>query len=247
MHDTPVTEPHLTAVGAPHPLQGSCGSKFSADRCQAMALHAAIELGVAFDGIEAIDVVPDPSPPAMDRAHRVFLSITLADGSQHDVVISCPGVAGAYDPPCMSDPALPIGFPRGSEGGGGYTDIPENATPFPALDPAAVAAARPLEIATLTIPITERGPRTVVLGKALLANGYLAQGSFAMADPWPSNVLFASGPRMEVRPAAGGGPLWNLYEHGWHEGVEEVEATITFDAAWFEPGAELSLVDVVVR
>ena len=39
-----------------------CGAKFSADRCQALAAAAAEDIGVAFDAIAQVNVVPDPSP-----------------------------------------------------------------------------------------------------------------------------------------------------------------------------------------
>jgi hypothetical protein len=238
-------EPMPTSVGSVHDLAGTCASTFSADRCQALALAAATQLGTRFDQILAIDVVPNPSPEQIDFAHRTFLSVVLADGSRHDAVISCPGIAGGYDPPCMFAPTVPLGYPRGSQGG--YTDTPEDATPFPALEPAAVAAARPLLVANLPVPITSVGVHTIPIGTALLANGYLAEGSFALADPWPSDALFNGGITLDIRPAAGGPSLQNVYEHGWHTGVEAVTATITFDVAWFEPGAILSIVNIVVR
>ncbi|HEY4227932.1 MAG TPA: hypothetical protein VGM49_06305 [Candidatus Limnocylindrales bacterium] len=212
-----------------------------------MALAASQQLGVAFDQVAVIDVVPNPSPVEIDFAHSTFLSIALADGSRHDVVISCPGIDGAFLPPCMDEPTIPLGFPRGSQGGGGYTDTPENALPFPSLDPAAVANARPLLVASLPVPITATGTTTIVVGTALLANGYLAEGDFGLSDPWPANVLLNGGVSLEVRPTTGGDPLRNLYEHGWHPGVEEVTATITFDVVWFEPGANLPIVNIVVR
>jgi hypothetical protein len=240
-----------TPVGRAHDLAGTCATQFSADRCQAMAFEASRQLGVGFDEIAAIDAVPKPSPEGIDSAHRTFLSVALADGSRHDIVISCPGVAAAYDPPCMALPTVPVSFPGGADAsagyGGGYTDTPENATPFPALDPSALAAARPFRIARLDVLITATGPRSMVVGTALLANGFLAEGGFGLADPWPSDILFNAGPRLEVRPTAGGHPLQNLYEHGWHPGVEEVTATLTFDVAWFEPGATLPIVNFVVR
>lgn len=235
-----------TSVGPGHDLAGTCTSTLSADQCQALALAAATRLGVGFDQVVAIDVVPNPSPEQIDFAHRIFLSIALGDGSRHDVVISCPGIAGAYDPPCMGVPIVPLSYPRGSEGGGGYTDTPEDASPFPSLDPATVAGARSLRVASLLVPITSTGPHSILVGTALLPNGYLAEGDFGLADPWPSKVLL-NGVSLEVRPTAGGDPLRNLYEHGWHPGVEQVTATITFDVVWFEPGASLPIVDIVVR
>jgi hypothetical protein len=230
-----------------HELAGTCASKFSADRCQALAFAAATQLGVGFDQVRAVDVVPNPSPIEIDFGHRTFLEVTLASGDRTSVVISCPGVAAAYDQQCMPEPVVGLSYPRGSAGGGGYTDTPENATPFPSLDPAAVANARPLLVPSLPVPITATGTTTIVVGTALLANGYLAEGDFGLADAWPSNVLLASGITLEIRPTAGGEPLRNLYEHGWHAGVESVTATITFDVAWFEPGASLPIVNIVVR
>ena len=245
--DRPGEEPGPTTVGTVHDLAGTCLQQASGDRCQALALEAARQLGLGFDQVVAVDIVPNPSPEGIDFAHRTFLEVALVDGSVHSIVVSCPGVSGAYDPQCMHDPVVPLGFPRGPEGGGGYTDTPENATPYPSLEAAAVAGARPREIAELEVPFDHLGKTTLDLGHALLPNGYLAAAHFGLRDPWPSEVLFNGWIGLEVRPAAGGAPLWNLYEHGWMTGVEEVTATITFDVAWFKPGATITLTDIVVR
>jgi hypothetical protein len=247
LHDMPAGDAVPTPAGVPHLRRGSCVTKASADRCEAMAFAAAGQLGVPFERVAAVDVVPGADPGQIDFAHRTFLSVTLVDGSSHPITISCPGVSAGSVPACMTFPTVPISFPRGSEGGGGYTDVPEGASPFPGLDPAAVAAAQALRIAALPIPITQTGTQQILLGRALLANGYLAEGHFALADPWPSNVLFDAAPRLEVRTIAGGVALGNLYEHGWHDGVEAVEATLTFEVAWFEVGTVLGIIDVVVR
>jgi hypothetical protein len=104
-----------------------------------------------------------------------------------------------------------------------------------------------MRVARMVIQVVETGQRTIDLGTALLPNGYLTQGSFAMADPWPSSVLFATGPRLVVRPTDGGEPIWNVYETGWHHGTYEVDVALTFDVAWFEPGTSFTVVDLVVR
>ncbi len=44
-----------------------------------------------------------------------------------------------------------------------------------------------------------------------------------------------------------GKPFENYYEHGWRPGVERVEAILVFEVLWSEPGAVLSIRDVVVR
>lgn len=234
-----------TQVGAGHALGGSCGSQFSADRCQALAFGAAEQLHIGFDQVLAVDVVPNPEPPAggIDFAHRTFLKVTLADGSRQDVTISCPGIAAGYDPPCMPEPAVPVGSP----GQAGYYDTPGDATPFPSLEPAAVAAARPLTIPRLTIAVGSVGPQEIALGHASLPNGYLRFSNLKLDDPWPSNVLFRGGIEMVIRPASGGAPLQNVYETGWHHGPVDVAVTLTFDVAWFEPGATFTIVGAVVR
>jgi hypothetical protein len=239
--------PVPTQVGAPRELGGSCMSGNSADRCQALAFEAARQLGTGFDQVVSVDVVPDPSPEAgPDFAHRTFLVVTTADSARHDIVVSCPGVSGAYDPPCMSQPVVPLIYPIGSEGSG-YGDIPGGATPLPSLDPAAVAQATPLRISSLIVPVTGTGPGSMVLGRATLPNGYLSTASFGMADPWPANVLFDTGITLTVTSTSNGGPFENEYEHGWRPGTEGVEVTLSYDVAWFEPGATFTIVDVLVR
>jgi hypothetical protein len=44
-----------------------------------------------------------------------------------------------------------------------------------------------------------------------------------------------------------GKPFDNYYVHGWREGVERIEAVLVFEVTRFEPGATLSIADVVVR
>lgn len=240
-------EPAPTPVGPVYELRGNCASRNSPDRCQALAFEAALQLGIGFDQIVSVDIVPNPSPgPGPDFAHRTFLEVGIAPGARLDMVVSCPGIAGAYDPPCMAQPVVPLTYPIGSEGGG-YGDTPEGATPLPSLEPAAVAQATPLRIGALVIPVTGTGTRSIVLGRASLPNGYLTAASFAMADAWPANVLFSRGITLTVTSTSGGGPFENVYEHGWRAGTENVDVTLTYDVAWFEPGATFTIVDVLVR
>jgi hypothetical protein len=44
-----------------------------------------------------------------------------------------------------------------------------------------------------------------------------------------------------------GRPFDNYYLHGWREGLERVEAVLVFEVRRFEPGAVLSIEDIVVR
>jgi len=229
------------------PAEGMpCAKAYSAARCDALAIGASDSLGVGFDQVRSILIVPNPSPVQIDFAHRTFLAVTLDDGTTHSVVISCPGISGAFDPPCMLDPKIPVGGPGGLDRCC-YTDIPGDATPVPSANPAATSQSRALGVPRLVIPITRLGPQTMEVGRATLPNGLLRDGTVDLAEPWSFDVHFRSGILLVVTPVAGGPPLTNVYEHGWREGVEEVVATLTFDVTWFKPGASITAVNLVVR
>lgn len=68
-----------------------------------------------------------------------------------------------------------------------------------------------------------------------------------LVDSWPADLTILDGVRLEVRSLDDGKPLMNIYEHGWRKGVEPVEAFLVFDVFRFEPGATLSIRNVVVR
>jgi hypothetical protein len=145
----------------------------------------------------------------------------------------------------MSEPSIVLDYP--GSGSSGYRDTPEGAAPLPTLDPAAVAASQPLRIAHRTVVIAKTGPARIVLGQARLANGVIQEASIELVDSWPDDVVILGGVTMDITPAAGGEPIWNIYVHGWQEGTELVEVSISFDAAIVREGATLELVNVVVR
>jgi hypothetical protein len=245
----PTPGPTRAPVGSSWHAAGNCWDHYSADRCQALAFAAAQQLAVGFDVITGIDIVSDPNPqPGPDFGHHTFLEVEIGGSRHQAVAIACPGISGAFDPKCMAEPVVPLGYPGGVKGSrGGYLDVPDGYTPFPSLEPAAVADAQPIHIPSLLIPIDKMGPHTIDLGTASLPNGYLTEGTVAMADPWPSSVLFTDGVVLVVRPKGGGDAIGNLYATGWHHGTYAVDVTLTFDVAWFEPGASFTLVDIVVR
>jgi hypothetical protein len=87
-----------------------------------------------------------------------------------------------------------------------------------------------------------------VLGEAWLPNGLLTTADFALVDDWPPGVtILDGGVSLEVRSQRDGKVIWNKYEHGWREGIEGVEAVLVFDVFRYEPGATLSIQDVVVN
>ena len=127
-------------------------------------------------------------------------------------------------------------------------------TPLPSLEPAAVAAAVPLDVAALDVPITTTGPLEIHLGDATLANGVLREASFRVdgiepgVQVLPPGLQIAGAIRMEVRPADPSRPPFNNgYAHGWHPGVEAVNAYLVLDVTSVDPGFVLRIRDIVVR
>ena len=232
-------------LGEARPGAQPCLEAYGANRCEAIALAMADELGLDPALVTSVIILPPPEIPEgmMDRAHQVNVRITLADGGQRDGSFSCPGVSGAFIPRCMPEPHLVLHNPVEN----GYRDYPENATPVPEVEPAAAAEAVPLTISRLEIPIDAPGPQRVKVGQATLPNGILTETRFATEETWPSTFVLRGGNvTLEVVSADRGDTLWNLYEHGWVDGVEKVDVYIVFDAGIVRPGATLVIVGLAV-
>jgi len=220
-----------------------CAVQFSDARCEAILVWVMDELGVQPDQVATIAIVPATPQPFIGHDAPVTLRVGLADGSGREMTMHCQGVAGAFLPRCMAEPEVELLIP----GNEGYRDFPENATPVPPVDPAAEAAAIPLDLPRVDIPINRTGQQRFVLGQASLANGILREVRASPADRWPDSVLLRGSIVLEIRPVGGGEAITNIYEHGWQPGVEPVEVSIVFDAAILRPGAHLTLLDVLVR
>ena len=229
----------------------ACAQVYAAVRCQVMLDTAAVKLAVARSDIVSMDVLPDETKGARLAAPEIIVRVALADGSAKDVPMGCFGVSLA--PACTDDPHLTA---RSTIHGGGYYDVPCDgappagcATPVPSADPSAVASAEPLRIDRLDIPIDHVGDYEVTLGEATLPNGLLTDADFAFVDRWPTGVTILEGEgRLQVRALdAGSPPFSSIYEQGWRPGVERVEAFLSFHVDRFDPGAVLSIRDVVVR
>lgn len=163
----------------------------------------------------------------------------LTDGRSLGQEVWCIGVGGQHQAWCTEDPELELWM-------GGNHDVPELATPI-VLDPEAVAAARPLHVASLDIPLAV-GPQRIELGHATLANGYLDEARFSLADPAPDGVVLLDGVRIVIEPTdPSRPPLGNVYDRGLIPGVEPVEAYLVFHVVDAPTGAVLQVRDVVVR
>jgi hypothetical protein len=228
-----------------------CGQVFGADRCLAMTDYAAFQLKTTRENIVSLEIIPEPTPEIRDGqvilrttsgGPDIDVGVTLADGSTRVASMHCVGVAS--HPACQDEPALRVS----SMIGGGYTDVPEGSTPVPSVAPDALAEATGLEIERLDIPVERTGLHEVKLGEALLPNGRLTTADFALVDDWPAGIsIVEGGVHLEIRSTVDGKPIWNIYEHGWREGTERVDAILVFDVFHVDPGATMSIRDVVVR
>ena len=237
--------------GAPDGPQ-PCGQRFNAVRCLAMTDTAALRLHATREDIVAIDVVPDPTPVTRDGVtiletrsggRPIDLLVTLADGTVRQATLFCVGVN--QEPACVDDPHIDT---HSVSLDGGYHDRTADATPVPSAAPGAIADAAGLRIDGLDIPIDHSGRHEVRLGEARLPNGLVTTAAFALVDDWPPGVtILEGGVSLEIRSQLDGKPIQNIYEHGWRAGVEGVDAVLVFDVFRFDPGATLSIKDVVVR
>lgn len=240
----------LTGAIAARATPRPCGQDFNAVRCLAMTDSAAHRLHTTREDVVSLEIMPDPTPQVVDGvrilqnrggAAPIELRVTLADRSTRQVSM-CGGIPSG--PACMDDPKLDTS----SFMTGGYHDVPQGSSPVPSAVPDAVLAATALRVDRLDIPIDHTGPYEVRLGEARLPNGLLSTVYFELVDVWPADVtIIEGGVHLEVRSIEDGRRIWNIYEHGWREGTERVEALLVFDVFRFDPGATLSIRDVVVR
>jgi hypothetical protein len=118
----------------------------------------------------------------------------------------------------------------------------------PTIAPAAAAAAVPLDIDAVDAFIDHVGAYSIPVGEAVLPNGILSEATFELVDDMPADVLLNPGfVHLEVTSLEGGPTFDNIYQRGWHEGTERVQATLTFTVEWFEPGAVIHVTNIRVH
>jgi len=245
-----------SALADAPPVPQPCGQVYGTQQCLALTDEAAALSARTRDDVTTIDIVAFPTTQngvLIVRSGGGFnVRLTFTDGTMTETPM-CVGIpSGAA---CMDTPRLQAG--SSVQEGGGYRDVPcpdgsppnSCGTPLPTLEPAAVAAARPLSVARFPIPIDHLGAYEVSLGEASLANGVANLATFEFVDDWPLDVSLKGGAaRIELRSLEPDGkPFQNYFDHGWRPGVERVEVFLVFDVLWFEPGAVLRIRDVLVR
>jgi hypothetical protein len=237
-----------TAV--PYPA-GCSVYELSPRRCKAL-LDWVLQQAHAQDrAIASVDLLGDPgcgetsNPNIVCRRSASFVArmrVHLAEGGVIEQSKFC-SIEANYSFLCTEHPEIRVG---GSTFGG-YWDT-TGATP-PPLDPAAVAAAKPLRVDALDIPIDHVGHYEVSVGRAIIPMGILTRGIFTLANPRPTDLATTEdGVILRILSTTPGAkPFLNLYDHGWHDGTEEVAVDLVFDILEFQRGATLQIRGLVVE
>ena len=225
--------------------------EFNQRRCDAVISRAIEVAGVRPNDVAAIELGrPEGRKIGLGGSLAALARLHLTDGKVMDQEVWCIGVYSGYAAWCANDPPIQLtmganhDMPCSGEDPNGQ---PEGcATPI-ALEPEAMAQARPLRVEAIDIPATI-GHHEVELGRATLPNGYLDVASFTLADVAPDGVSIPDGIALVItstdpsRP-----PLGNVYERGIFPGVEEVVVSLVFDVVAAPPDAFLQVRDVVVE
>lgn len=245
-------------VPLPYPA-GCAAFELSPRRCQAILDWVVTQTGSSGRALTAVELLGDPgcgnSDPNVlceNGGGRLVVRMRLhfADGGSAEQGVGC-GIGGQYTILCTETPEIRVGSIAD-----GYRDVPcgnENGvgcgSPLPSADGAALAAARPLRVAALDIPIDHVGRYQFPVGRATLANGVLSTAEFRLANPRTQAVLVTEeGVSLQIRSAdPAGKPFDNYYVRGWHSGPEEVIVWLQFDVMAFDPGAALQVRDLVVE
>ncbi|MBX3030404.1 MAG: hypothetical protein KF809_09610 [Chloroflexi bacterium] len=272
------TDPSPTVVSAPSPSASAmpaptrpprhvalpypdgCGAyALSPARCAYITRWAAEQVGLDQADDVTFELLGDPGCPddpdcvvARISQFIVRVQVTNVDGATGEASVFC-GFSGWSSYLCTEQPVIE---PHSPTMLGGYGDSRvcrrssrrPCATPVPTIRPRAAAAAVPLRIDTLSIPIDRVGRYEVVVGEATLPNGILSKATFSVADRVPSELLVTrEGVWLSLESLDGGNSFDNIYEHGWRPGTERVQVMLTFEVESFTPGATLEVKDLTVR
>lgn len=253
----PPTRP-LADVALPYP-DGCPAYNLSERRCAFIVERAMVQAGLTDDEIDRIELLGDPdcvdpgSGLCNTSAGSTFLvriRLITDAGAPIEQTLRCMLGSGF---PCTEDQGLVVSSVTGPNGG--YWDTPCNpgpaplgcATPMPSIDSAAAAGAMPLQIEGLDIPIDRLGEYRIELGTAKLPNGQLSEASVqsVSAEGWVVVDRFLQLTVTSEDPSRP--PFENTHQHGWYPGVEDVSVALEFTILQFDPGAVISIADVLVR
>ena len=231
---------------------------FAPDRCLAVVEAALAQASLGWADVAHVSIAkPQPDTTSLGSQPVAEVTFSLSDGGTRSEEVRCLMLGSGGSLVCTDHPQIPLYTPYAPNGG--YHDVPCGdtpggepgsacATPMPSIDPAAAAAAVPLEIASHDYPIAATGHLEIDVGEATLPNGILSDARLSLADPFTRAFSVAQGVSLEVRSLDPSRPPFvNVYEHGWYPGTETVEVFLVLDVTSVTRGAMLEVRDLVVR
>jgi hypothetical protein len=224
---------------------------FPARRCAAIVSRAKESGSVVTQDVTFIDILPPVREGGMSLGGMMIAQVRfhLAGAIEQTEDVWCLGVGSQDSLACAEDPVLGIsvGVDHDVPCSGDVEPPNGCATLPPTARPVIQAAANPLRIAALDIPIDHVGPYEVLAGDAGLPDGVLSQRSATLADPRPQAFWITGGIRLDVRPLVPGRPpVGSIYRDPF-DGVEPVRVFVVFEVSEVTPGGILQVRDLVVR
>jgi hypothetical protein len=230
---------------------------FDARRCAAVVARAREEAGNPTNVVMIVIRPAKVDTTSLGSHPLATVGLTLADGTQETVDLTCFNVVARPSSDRACDPDAQIALD-----GGVSHDVPcgptpcddnhPGATPPPSPKPAVVAASTPLVLRVFDIPIDHVGHYEILVGDATLPDGLLSERSGTLGDPRPTDYWIEEGVQIVVRP----GPLCygshcpeidSIYHAPFH-GPEAVHVYLVFDVTELDaPGVVLEVRNLVVR
>jgi hypothetical protein len=244
-------------VGGPSggPYPDACADLgFGARRCAAIVDRAMDDAGIDKASVAAIEMLAPTPPPLPDGVVRLggpmvaLIRFSFADSPSVTQQVWCKTGIGD-DLACNDDPQIQLwdGIDHDVTCPGEAPDPASCGTLPPTPPQAAIAAAHPLHVVALDVPLDHTGKYAVKVGRATLPNGYLSRREFKLSDTRPTSFWITGGIRLDVRPTLAGRPrVGNIHRDGF-DGPEPVDVFLVFEVTETSPGAILQVRDLTVQ
>jgi hypothetical protein len=236
--------------GGPYP--DSCAELgFGTRHCAAIVERARDESGIDKSAIAAVDILPPPREGSLQMGGQMVARVQfhLADGTSVMREAWCVGAGSPDNRACVDDPQLLLlgGIDHDVTCPGAAPDPAICASLPPTPPQSAIAAAHPLHLAALDVPLDHTGKYAIKVGRATLPNGYLSRREFELADTRPTSFWITGGIRLDVRPTVAGRPAVGNIHRDAFKGSEPVEVFLVFEVTETSPGAVLQVRELVVQ
>jgi len=226
----------------------ACGAwGFSPHQCRSVVSSAARQASVDLASQPKIEFLrfTVPGGTHFGRGQIANVLFTFADGRTIEQPVRCNG-ASFLSPACNPDAEIFPGFgvnhdvPCSGEPPVGCATLP------PTPDASAIARARSLKVAEFSAEIDHLGRFEAKVGTATLADGYLFESRFELADPSPENYWLEF-INLEVRSDAPGRPPVNTVYRDPYDGPEPVSIYVVFEVTEYWAPSKLVVRNLVVR